>query len=231
MALVQFEPNHKRILARYKQKPNEKTSKCFLSMDAIAKQLAAKDLKSDDRDALANKLKDKFKKLKIVIKEDLQEREKEHAEKVKKPPEGFDVQAATRTWHNVKRELLALEKKAGEFAESGGVPPPPPKLPSLHFGADYKQAIVKCDGTLSPAVVAALAKLDATHEIDKAMELLPTACELLKKQLASVAAEIKKSQDAKEKARWTLICKELSEFEKKLDIFENHLFLLHRLKG
>jgi hypothetical protein len=231
MALVQFESEHKRFLARFKQKPNLETSKCLLAMDQIAKQLAAKDLKPNDHDALVNKLKDQFKKLKLAIKDDLKERDAEHAQEVKTPPENFDVQSATRTWQNIRRELLLLQRKAQHFAETGGTPPPPPKLPTLHFGADYKKVIVEYEGTLSPSVVTALSKLDSNSDASKAMDLLPHARELVKKQLASVAAEINKSRDPKEKMRWTNLCKGLSKFEKALDEFENYLFLINRMKG
>jgi len=231
MALVQFEPQYKRLLARFKQKPNEDTSKCFVAMDQIAKRLAVKDIKPDDREALVNKLKDAFKKLKLAIQEELKERDAEHAKEVKTPPEGSDVQSATRTWQNVRREILLLQKKAEHFAAIGGTPPPPPKLTGLHFGADYKKVIVEYEGTLSPTVVAALSKLDNNSDPEKAMELLPHARELVKKQIAAVAAEINKGRDPKEKTRWTNLCKGLSKFETTLDHFENYLFLVNRMKG
>lgn len=231
MALVQFEPQYKRLLARFKQKPNVDTSKCFLAMDQIAKRLAAKDVKPDDHDALANKLKDAFKKLKLALQEEVKERDAEHAKELKTPPEGFDAQSATRTWQNIKRELLLLQRKAEHFAATGGTPPPPPKLTGLHFAADYKKVILEFEGTLSPTVVAALAKLDANSDAEKAMELLPHARELVKKQITSVAAEINKSRDPKEKMRWTNLCKGLSKFETALDHFENYLFLINRMKG
>jgi len=231
MALVQFEPQYKRLLARFKQKPNEDTSKCFVAMDQIAKRLAVKDIKPDDREALLNKLKDAFKKLKLAIQEELKERDAEHAKEVKTPPEGSDVQSATRTWQNVRREILLLQKKAEHFAATGGTPPPPPKLTGLHFGADYKKVIVEYEGTLSPTVVAALSKLDNNSDPEKAMELLPHARELVKKQIAAVAAEINKGRDPKEKTRWTNLCKGLSKFETTLDHFENYLFLVNRMKG
>jgi hypothetical protein len=44
MPVVQFEPQHKRLMARFKQKPDLDTSKAFLKMDEIAKRLGDKGL-------------------------------------------------------------------------------------------------------------------------------------------------------------------------------------------
>jgi hypothetical protein len=231
MALLQLEMDYKRMLARYKKSPNELTLKALKAIDEISKRLAAKDLKPKDKDAYVNKLKDKFKKLKVVIKEDLKERDKEWAESVKKPPEDFNQQAATRTWQNVRREILTLQRKIADYVERGGKEPPPPKLPDLHFGARYKHFIVEGEVTLSPSVFAALEKVDKNGDASRAIELIKAARAAFEKQIASLAQEAGKTSDPKEKARWTKLIKELAGLRKELEEFENRIFLIHRLKG
>ena len=219
------------MLARYKKETNPNTLKALLAIDEIAKRLAAKDLKSKDRDALVNKLNDKFKKLKVLIKEDLKLRDQEWAGTIKKPPEGFNQQAATRTWQTVRREILTLQRKVSNFVERGGKEPPPPKMPDLHFGAQYKQLIVQSDATLSPSVVAALAKLDGNHDAAKVMELGKAARLAFEAQEKALTAEIGKSHDPKEKMHWSKLIKDLTAFRRRLEEFEDRIFLIHRLKG
>ncbi|HEY3899526.1 MAG TPA: hypothetical protein VGM54_12975 [Chthoniobacter sp.] len=231
MPLVQFEPDYKRMLARYKQKTNADTLKALHAIDEISKRLAAKDLKSKDRDAYVNKLNDKLKKLKTVIKEDLKMRDEDWAELIKNPPKGFVEQAATRTWQTIRREILALQRKILEYGQRGGKEPPPPKLPDLHFGARYKHLIVEGGVNLSPSVLAALEKVDKNSDAAKAIELIGAARAPLEKQITSYIAEAGKISEPKEKARWTKLIKELSELRKELEEFENRIFLIHRLKG
>lgn len=231
MPLVQFEPEHKRLMARFKQKPDPDTSKAFLKMDGIAKQLAAKGLLPDARDALVNKLKDAMKKVVLALKEDNKEREKAHKEALKNPPENFDPQSATRTFNNIKRELLLLQRKAQKFTDTGGAEPPPPKLPELHFGADYKKLILDYDGTLSPGVVSALDRLDENADASKVMALVKAAREALEKQITLLAAEKSKCRDGKQLIILTKLVTELTDFRKVLKEFETRVFLIHRLKG
>jgi hypothetical protein len=231
MPLVQFETDYKRMLARYKQKTNAETLKALHAIDEIAKHLAAKDLKSKDRDAYVNKLSDKLKKLKVLIKEDLKERDKDWADLIKNPPKDFVEQAATRTWQTVRREILTLERKVADYVQRGGKEPPPPKLPDLHFGARYKHLIVEGEVNLSPSVFAALEKVDKNSDAEKAIDLIAAARFALEKQIIPLVAEAGKTHDPKDKARFTKLIKGLSELRKELEVFENRIFLIHRLKG
>jgi hypothetical protein len=231
MALVQFENDHKKLLARYKQKADPDTSKALIVMDLLAKRLAAKDLTPDKRESLGVKLKDAMKKVKLAIKEDVAERTKAHANILKKPPEDFDVQSATRNVNNVKRELLLLQKKAQTFTDNGGNPPPPPKLQEFHFGADYKRLIAKFAAKADPGVTSALDKLDENHDAEKAIVLIGASRVALEKQATALAGEAGKSKDPKEKVRLAALSAELLKMRKELKELEVRIFLIHRLKS
>lgn len=230
MALMQFEPEYKKLLGRYRQAVKRETSKSLTAVDLLAKRLATKGLPEKERGELLNKLKDKFKKVKTRFKEDLTERAKAHAEAVKKPPEKFDAPAALKVLNNVKREMAALEKKVQRFAETGGVAPPPPKLPEFHFGADYNRMVSKFGGKLSPTVVSALDKLDENHDAVKAITLIKAARVELDKQGAQLNADLGGTSDPKEKVRLSALTKELADFRKELKELELRIFLVHRLK-
>ncbi|HSI10917.1 MAG TPA: hypothetical protein VK961_02680 [Chthoniobacter sp.] len=229
MAIVQFEPDHKKLMARFKQKPDKDTAKTFVKIDEIAKKLADKTLKPDDRSAMVNKLKDQVKKLITKIAADIKNREKELREATQKPPEGFNPFVAKGTFNNIKRELLNLQRKAQTFANNGGQPPPPPKLPELHFGADYKKVIVENDGTLAPSVVMALDKLDENANAQKVAELVKAAREAVEKQLAALAAERSKLREPKPLLAITKFMTKLTKFSRALEDFEMRVFLIHRL--
>lgn len=234
MALVQFEPDLKRLMSRYKQKLDPDLQKAFVKIDKIAKRIAEKGLPVKEKEEQANKLKDAFKKLKVAIKKDMQDRGKDFADAQKeaqKKKEKFDVTSASRVVVNVNRELLILQNKVMRFVENGGNPPPPPKLPELHFGADYKSIIIRNEGTLAPSVVSALDKLDENSDAQKVMALTKAAREALEKQIATLNGLAAQCRDQKEKVQITTTVKELTDFRKEIKNFETRVFLIHRLKG
>ena len=231
MPPVQFERDHKRLLARYKQEADKDTSRAFLVVDGLAKRLAEKGVSPKNQDSLVIKLTEAAKKLKQAVRADTKERMIAHFDKLKKPPKDLDVQSENRTVRNVCRELLILERKVNQFAKNGGAPPPPPKLPELHYGADYTRLIAQYSGKPDPGVVGALDRLDETSDPAKVIGLSKAARVALGKQSASLAAELGKTKDPKEKLQVAGLLKELNEFRSALDEFETRIFLIHRLKG
>jgi hypothetical protein len=226
---VDFAAQYKKLMVRFKQKPDQDTFKILGKMDEFGKRLADKTMSADARSSMVNKLKDKMKKVVLVIRDDIKEREKELKAAKKTPPEGFDPQGATRTFNNIKRELEIIQRKAQEFTDRGGDEPPPPKLPELHFGADYKKVIVENAGTLNPSVVMALDRLDENANAQKVGELVKAAREAVDKQLATLAAERSKLREPKPLLAITKFMTKLTKFSRDLENFEMRVFLIHRL--
>lgn len=230
MALAQFELDYKRLMTRFKQPINKVTMKGFTKMDTIGKRIATKGISPKEREEQVNKLRDAMKKLRTAIKADIKERIEDFQEAKKKKEKGFDEMAASRTMVNVNREMNILQTKAAKYAELGGAAPPPPKLPEFHFGVDYNKIVVEHDGTLSPAVVSVLDKLDENADAGRAVQLMTAAREALKNQTTPLAALASQARDPKEKARLNALVKDLTEFRAAIKQLEMKIFLIHRLK-
>jgi hypothetical protein len=225
-----FEAQHKKLMARFKQQPDPDTAKMLKKMDEFAKRLGDKTISAKVRSELVTKLKEKMKKLILVIKDDIKEREKEHKAALRKPPEGFNPQGATQTFNNIKRELGIIQRKAQEFTDRGGEPPPPPKLPELFFGLDYKKLLEEYDGEPDPAVVNALDRLDENADAKRVLALVDAARGALEKQIAALAAEKSKCREQQKLISLTKLVTELTDFRKQLKEFATRVFLIHRLK-
>jgi hypothetical protein len=231
MATAQFEKDYRSLLRRFKRAADPKTLKLFQQIDRLARQLARKDLPDAERESSKRKIGDAPKKLKQLLKEESAEIKRDGTEAAKNVEDRSASAAAARGVRSLLYELNRTERVVTTYCTQHGKPtPPPPPKPNTDFAGDYARAMAKFSFKHSPAVLAALKKLDNAQKAEEVAAIYKAAKAELDKSLPPLETEAR-SADAKSKANATGALAALSKVREEMKNFDRRIFLLHRLKG
>ncbi len=231
MAIAQFEKDYRSLLRRFRRPADVETVRVFNRLDRLARQLQRKDLPDAERDSSKKKLSDNVKKLRQAIKDEAAEIKRDGVELAKTLPDPGARSAAGRGMRSLLDGVTKLEKTAAAYCKTHGAPtPPPPRMPSTDFAADYARAIAKFAFKQTPAVFAALKKLDSAQKSEEVAPLCKAAKTELDKSLSPLGTE-SRGGDPKSKANALGALAELAKIREEMKGYDQRVFLLHRMKG